>query len=122
MAKILIAEDNKDFTLLLEMLLKSNGYETHITYNGKQAVEELEKNPSYDLVISDIIMPEMDGFDLIDYICENTSIKVIALSGGGITLSADKALMAIEEKVFASLQKPIDMDTLLLTVRNALAS
>ena len=61
--KILIVEDNKVNLYMLETMLKGNGYEIASAENGTRALEELRRQ-GFDLVISDILMPVMDGFQL----------------------------------------------------------
>ncbi len=61
--KILIVDDNKDNIDLLEVILTSNGYTVRSSNNGKEALDMLRAE-KFDLIISDILMPEMDGFRL----------------------------------------------------------
>ncbi len=61
--KILIAEDDTDSRVYLERILKGNGFEVDSAENGKIALEKARKAPP-DLIVSDILMPEMDGFAL----------------------------------------------------------
>lgn len=62
--KVLVVDDNKEGRLLLSKLLTSNNYEVKEACNGIEALESL-KTSKPDLIISDILMPEMDGFTLI---------------------------------------------------------
>ncbi|NLD57098.1 MAG: hybrid sensor histidine kinase/response regulator [Methanomicrobiales archaeon] len=63
MARILIADDNPQNLYMVESLLKNNGFEVVMAVNGAEALDEAVKNPP-DLIISDILMPVMDGFEL----------------------------------------------------------
>ena len=65
MFKILIAEDDRELRQLFEHVLAKNGYATEGVSNGCQALQALEKN-YFDLLISDIMMPEMDGYELVE--------------------------------------------------------
>jgi len=62
--KILIVEDDWELSQLFRHVLEKNGYETNGVINGKKALEALD-NGYYDLIISDIMMPEMDGYELV---------------------------------------------------------
>ena len=61
--KVLIVEDSHTQAIQLESLLEENGFEVSVAYNGAEGLSRLKKNKS-DLVISDIVMPEMDGYEL----------------------------------------------------------
>jgi CheY-like chemotaxis protein len=63
MARILIADDNRQNLYLLESVLKGNGFEVAAAVNGAEALDEAVKNPP-DLIVADILMPVMDGFEL----------------------------------------------------------
>ena len=62
--KILIAEDERPIAKALELKLKHEGYEVGVAFNGVEALESL-KADAFDLVLIDIMMPEMDGFELL---------------------------------------------------------
>ncbi len=64
MLKILVAEDNMDQRLLIGKALANEGYSVRSVSNGKEALEELDRE-FYDLLISDIMMPCMDGYELV---------------------------------------------------------
>ena len=67
MAKILIVEDDVNIAKMLEVTLSIGGYESEICDNGKKAVD-LVTSQSYDLVLLDVMLPDMDGFKVIEYI------------------------------------------------------
>lgn len=64
MQRILIAEDDTELSRLFSHVLEKNGYHTDTVPNGRLALESLN-NGFYDLIISDIMMPEMDGYELV---------------------------------------------------------
>lgn len=64
MLKILIAEDDRELRQLFSHVLLKNGYTVKSVTNGKEALEALD-NDYYDLMISDIMMPVMDGYELV---------------------------------------------------------
>ncbi len=64
MLKILIAEDDKELQLLFSHVLAKNGYSVKGVENGKEALETMENN-YFDLIISDIMMPVMDGYEFV---------------------------------------------------------
>ncbi len=64
MFKILIAEDDRELRQLFSHILTKNGYFTHSVSNGQEALDALSKD-YYDLIISDIMMPVMDGYELV---------------------------------------------------------
>ncbi len=76
--KILIVDDNKENRILLDALLRGHGFETAIAENGKDALQEL-KEKSIDLVISDILMPVMDGFQLCWTIKSDEELRLIPI-------------------------------------------
>ena len=67
MAKILIVEDDKDLNGLISTCFEDNGFVTTCCYNGLEALEQFE-NEEFDLILSDIMMPVLDGFSLVEKI------------------------------------------------------
>lgn len=63
MIKILVAEDDKSLNALVCSYLNDSGYAYKACFNGKEALEALE-NETFDLIISDVMMPELDGFGI----------------------------------------------------------
>jgi len=83
MGSILIIDDEEDIRDALQLVLESAGHEVRVANNGKDGIEVQRSAPA-DLIISDVIMPEIDGITMIKRIRkEFPGIKVIAISGGG---------------------------------------
>ena len=111
MPKILIAEDDRELKLLFSRVLKKNGYETRCVSNGREALEALSAE-FFDLIISDIMMPEMNGYELISAVRSmgnNTPIMVITARGGFDDMSEGYALGADDYMV-----KPINVNEMAL--------
>jgi signal transduction histidine kinase/ligand-binding sensor domain-containing protein len=80
---ILIAEDNLINQLVIKKILLNENYTIKTTLNGKLCIEELEKKPTYDIILMDVFMPELNGIEATDYIrntLKMTSIPIIALT------------------------------------------
>ena len=88
--RILIAEDDKDIIDLLELYLENAGYDVLTAENGLLAWECIEKEEHIDLVIMDIMMPEMNGYQLIRKVREHHNLPVIIISAK--TEDSDKIL------------------------------
>jgi len=116
MPKILLVDDEEAIRRLLRMILERDGYDVEEAVNGHQALALYEEQP-VDMVITDIAMPEMNGFDLIEVLTRRfVDSKVIAMSGLAENLSIAKLLGACE-----AIQKPVNIDHLLRMVRAELA-
>ena len=68
MIKILIVEDEKPISDLMVMNLTRAGYKCKALYNGRDAADLLEENQSFDLILLDIMLPEINGYELMEYI------------------------------------------------------
>ena len=96
MYQILICDDEKDIVSALEIYLKSEGYEIHKAYNGKEALNIIEEREIH-LVLMDIMMPVMDGMEAMVKIREKSNVPVILLTAKsedmdkvlGLTVGAD---------------------------------
>lgn len=78
--KILVVDDDKEIVQLLEIYVRNEGYEPVAAYNGKDALTKLNTTPDIGLVILDIMMPEMDGMEVVKQIRKDSSIPVLMLS------------------------------------------
>ncbi len=90
MSKILICDDEKDIVSALDIYLTAEGYQTVSAYSAKEASASLEKHPDIDLILLDIMMPEVDGLTFTTRLRETTNIPIILLTAKGE--DADKVL------------------------------
>ena len=81
MLKVLIVEDEKAISNLILINLKAEGYSCTCAYDGKEAADQIEKN-NYDLILLDIMLPEIDGYELLEYI-RPTGTTVIFITAKG---------------------------------------
>lgn len=117
MKRILVVEDVRDINQLISDILQLEGYEIVQCYNGSEAIDILRSDSKFDLIISDIIMPEGDGFDLMTFVkAQKMSVPTLVISGGGIALSSAVALEAIKKDATAVLHKPIKRQVLIETI------
>ena len=117
MIKILLAEDDKDLNALVCARLVAEGYEAISCADGQEAIDALESR-EVDLVITDIMMPRVDGFALAEYIREtDTKLPILFLTAREDIASKQRGYdLGIDEYIV----KPFDMDELLLRVRAVL--
>jgi DNA-binding NtrC family response regulator len=121
MARILIIDDDESITSLLRMVLSRQGYEVVTAANGREGVKLFNSTPA-DLVISDILMPEMDGLEALKQLRQlSPNLKLIAVSGGGGRLKMDVLRVAELLGAAATFEKPYKIDALLASVRQLLA-
>ena len=113
---ILVVDDSQETTEMLGKLLELEGAFVDSARSGKEALE-IARRKNFDLVISDISMPEMDGYELLQKlraIPGMADIPAVALTGYGRSNDVDRAL---DEGFAQHLTKPLDLDELLLIVR-----
>ncbi len=117
MGKILVVDDEKSIRNTLKDILEHENYEVDVAEDGKEALKLLLEK-EYNVVLSDIKMPKMDGMELLEAIQEKgIESSVIMLSAhGNIEIAVD----ATKKGAYDFLEKPPDLNRLLLTVRNAM--
>lgn len=118
MAKILVVDDEADLEMLIKQKfrqkIRQKEYEFVFALNGRQALEQLEKNPDVDLVLSDINMPEMDGLTLLSKISEtNSLLKAVIVSAYG---DMENIRTAMNRGAFDFVTKPVDFKDLEITI------
>ena len=92
MHRILIVDDEKEITLLMKKSFEEAGYMADVSYNGKEGLAQLQKN-DYSLVILDIMMPGMNGYEVCSRIREKNNIPIIMVSAMGQNEDKIKGLM-----------------------------
>ncbi len=122
MPRILVIDDDKSVRKLLNLMLTRAGYEVVEASNGTEGLS-LQKNLPADLVITDVLMPEKDGWDtILELRKECPDVKIMAISGGGKTspylnLSLSRQLGADE-----IMSKPLGKEEFLATVARLLGA
>jgi CheY-like chemotaxis protein len=120
MAKtILVVDDDELVRVALNELLRPEGYEVHLAAGGAEALEKLDQN-GYDLLMLDIIMPEMDGFELCRKIREREDYRdtpIVFLTAKSRDEDRDKG---IEAGANLFLSKPISPEKLLQIVSDTI--
>lgn len=117
MAKILIVDDDKSIRKTLRDILEFEKYEIDESPDGVDCIVKIKQN-KYDVIILDVKMPRMDGMEAIDKILNiSPDTPVIMISGHG---NIDTAVEAVKKGAFDFIQKPPDLNRLLITIRNAL--
>ena len=112
--KILIVEDEKDIALPISRVLKSNGYEVDLAFDGETGLENIKLN-QYDCVILDLNLPVIDGLEVARYMAENQITYPILMLTARSQMY-DK-LTGFETGADDYLVKPFDMDELLARVK-----
>jgi two-component system nitrogen regulation response regulator NtrX len=117
MAKILVIDDERSIRATLKEILEYEKYEVDLAASGPEGLE-MFNNSNYDIILCDIKMPEMDGMEVVEKIFEKgTDAQVIMISGHG---SVDNAVQAIKRGAYDFIEKPLDLNRLLITIRNAM--
>ncbi len=117
MAKILVIDDEKAVRNSLKDILEYENHEVSLSEDGKQGIKELENN-EYDITLCDIKMPDIDGIEVLEEaVKKGIDTRFIMISGHG---TVDTAVEAIKKGAFDFIEKPLDLNRLLITVKNAL--
>ena len=117
MPKILIIDDEKAIRRVIKEILEFEKYQVDEAEDGQQGLDMALKG-HYDVILSDIKMPKLDGMDLLAKLMEQgTESSLIMMSGHG---NIETAVEAVKKGAFDYLAKPIDLNRLLVTIRNAM--
>lgn len=116
MGKILIIDDEKSIRRALKEILEFENFEVDEAEDGKEGLEKAT-NSFYDIIFCDIKMPKMDGMELlVELQKEKIESPIIMISGHG---NIETAVDAIKKGAFDFIEKPLDLNRILVTIRNA---
>ena len=114
--KILIIDDERSIRNSLKEILADEGYDVDVAENGAQGCALVDKE-KYSVIFCDIKMPEMDGMEVLDRLAQmGVDSAVIMISGHG---DIDTAVECIKRGAFDFIQKPLDLNRILITIKNA---
>ena len=129
MSKLLIIDDERSIRNTLREILADEGYTIEVAENGKQGLE-MAQNQAFDLIFSDIKMPEMDGMEVLKALKNgendengdatlNGETPIVLITGHG---DIETAVQALKMGAYDFLLKPLDLNRILITTKNALES
>ena len=114
--KILIIDDERSIRNSLKEILADEGYEVDVAENGATGCAMVDKE-KYSVIFCDIKMPEMDGMEVLGRLTEmGIDSAVVMISGHG---DIDTAVECIKKGAFDFIQKPLDLNRILITIKNA---
>lgn len=116
MSKILVIDDERAIRRALREILEFEEYEVDEAEDGKEGLEKAIAE-TYDIIFCDIKMPKMDGMEVLEALTKaSVDTPVIMISGHG---NIDTAVQAIKKGAFDFIEKPLDLNRILVTMRNA---
>lgn len=116
--KVLLIDDEKDFLEALSERMEARGMQVSTTTSAKDALEEVEKH-SYDAVVLDLMMPEMDGLEtLVALKKKRPELQIILLTGHA---TVDKGIEAMKLGAMDFIEKPADLQALTEKIKKAQA-
>lgn len=116
MPKVLIIDDERAIRNTLSEILQHEGYKTDVAENGEDALKKFAAE-KFEVVLCDIKMPKMDGIEFLEKSkLINPDVPIIMISGHG---NIETAVEAVKKGAFDFIQKPPDLNRLLITIRNA---
>ncbi len=116
MAKLLVIDDERSIRNTLREILEYEGYQMDDAPDGPTALK-LASTEKYDVILCDIKMPQMDGIEVLDQLLALYDTPVVMISGHG---NIDTAVDAIKRGAYDYISKPLDLNRLLITIRNAM--
>jgi|GEM_PF-4765924 len=124
MAKLMVVDDIEGVSRSIQKVLTKAGHNVCVCNNGDEAIKCFS-NESFDLIISDILMPQKDGLELAKFIRNHSDpqknkTSILAMTGGGTLVTKEMAKEAIVEYADLVLSKPFDSNTIISAVNQCL--
>ncbi|NVO21711.1 MAG: sigma-54-dependent Fis family transcriptional regulator [Bacteroidetes bacterium] len=116
MPRILIVDDERAIRNTLREILEYENYLVDEAVDGPAALEQVGKE-AYDVILCDIKMPQMDGIEVLEHVLKIADTPVVMISGHG---NIETAVEAIKKGAYDYISKPLDLNRLLITLRNAM--
>jgi DNA-binding NtrC family response regulator len=117
MSRILVIDDERSIRNTLKDILEYEKYVVDVAEDGVKGLEKV-KGGEYDIILCDIKMPGMDGIEVLEKLNEmGADMPVVMISGHG---NIDTAVEAIKKGAYDFIEKPLDLNRLLITIRNAM--
>lgn len=116
MSRILVIDDERAIRSTLREILEYENYQVDEAVDGPSGIEQFGKE-TYDVVLCDIKMPQMDGIEVLEHLLKLSDVPVVMISGHG---TIETAVDAIKKGAYDYISKPLDLNRLLITLRNAL--
>ena len=114
--KILVVDDERSIRNTLKEILEFEGHEITLASDGAEGVEKAQAS-QFDAIFCDIKMPGMDGMEVLDrFMSTGIDAAVVMISGHG---DIDTAVECIKKGAFDFIQKPLDLNRILITIKNA---
>jgi CheY-like chemotaxis protein len=121
MARILVIEDDTMLRSMLQQMLVQNGHDVLVAADGMEATRLYQKHSDIDLIVTDVLMPEKDGLEVIMEIRNRLpQVKIIAISGGGRISHTDYLIAARRLGAHTTLSKPFARQELMDAVNTLL--
>jgi DNA-binding NtrC family response regulator len=114
--KVLLVDDEEEFTAVLSERMIRRGFDVDITNSGVDAIKKTDKK-SYDAIVLDLAMPEMDGIDTLKHLMDqNPDIQIIFLTGHA---TLEKGVEAVKLGAVDFMEKPVDIEKLIEKINEA---
>lgn len=118
--KIMVVDDEQDILELVKVILESQGFEVHAFINAKEALSELETGDSPDLLILDIRMPQISGYDFCKIVRKNKKLDNLKIAVFTASSNLGQSFLELNHNVIGFISKPFDNKKLVSDVKKYL--